>query len=256
MDNYCRCFKCNSVFRNDSDYEDHSCGDSSSDSDTDTEIMIPTSEDGEYICPICENRYITGNLLGEHFILNHNDYSELSRLDELQVSTGFPGFALLEYIGMIQKIELSNYLNNTCPICYGIFKDSEPDYDEYSDEYMDIEYANINKIRGYYSDSESILRNRRPCIVASELSDHRIICAYNKLRRIRRLPVSITCCNSIICYSCLESHLTITNNIMCPFCRKDHTVEDKEYIVEIVCSDTTDREKWIPWWLKHLDIFD
>ena len=33
------------------------------------------------------------------------------------------------------------------------------------------------------------------------------------------------------------------------------TRDDLDYITVIVQSNSTDREKWLPWWNKHVEIF-
>lgn len=71
-----------------------------------------------------------------------------------------------------------------------------------------------------------------------------------------RKPLLLNCCGRSICYSCLMHQLSINNNVICPFCLKDHTRNDLDYIVEIIEIEKTEREKWIPWWENHLDIFE
>ena len=51
------------------------------------------------------------------------------------------------------------------------------------------------------------------------------------------------------------TNISLTNNIICPFCIKDHTQTNTDYIKIVEITDTTDRDKWVPWWEKHLDIF-
>lgn len=68
-------------------------------------------------------------------------------------------------------------------------------------------------------------------------------------------PLILNCCQRQICYSCLLNHISINNNIICPYCMKDHTRNDLDYIKYIIESDITNREKWIEWWTRHLEIF-
>ncbi len=68
-------------------------------------------------------------------------------------------------------------------------------------------------------------------------------------------PLILNCCQRPICCSCLLNHISINNNIICPFCMKDHTRNDLDYIKYIIESNVTNREKWIEWWTRHLEIF-
>ena len=82
---------------------------------------ILSHPNGKFECPICKKKYITQAHLGEHFTITHNDYTEQLVLDNKNV-TGYPGFELLETIGMIlplDKKELHNIIseNKECDIC-------------------------------------------------------------------------------------------------------------------------------------------
>lgn len=82
---------------------------------------ILSHPNGKFECPICKKKYITQAHLGEHFTITHNDYTEQLVLDNKNI-TGYPGFEILELIGMIlplDKKELHHIIseNKECDIC-------------------------------------------------------------------------------------------------------------------------------------------
>ena len=81
------------------------------------------------------------------------------------------------------------------------------------------------------------------------------ICCFEYYEEKQIRPVKIQCCNYYICRPCLRSHMSISDSVICPFCRHDHTVVDADYITIIEESDVTERDKWIPWWENHMEIF-
>ncbi|ARF09714.1 hypothetical protein Indivirus_2_93 [Indivirus ILV1] len=68
-------------------------------------------------------------------------------------------------------------------------------------------------------------------------------------------PLMLSCCNRQICHNCLLNCISINDNLICPFCMKDHTQTHLNYITYITESDITNREKWLDWWSKHIEIF-
>ena len=60
-----------------------------SDDDIPEDHIVPTSANGNYSCPICQKKYLSSALLGEHFTLRHNDYSEMNTLDNNENCTSF-----------------------------------------------------------------------------------------------------------------------------------------------------------------------
>ena len=101
----------------------------------DTIISHPN---GKFECPICKKKYITQAHLGEHFTITHNDYTEQLVLDNKNI-TGYPGFELLEFIGMIlplDKKELHHIIseNKECDICdikYSLIDNNESSENSY-----------------------------------------------------------------------------------------------------------------------------
>jgi len=119
MNEYCRCNKCGNIFNNDNAFTNHKCNVPEVLADGSYAILadnIPTNVNGEYQCPYCTNKYISVDFLGEHFIITHNDYESLTKLDDDIIHIGFPGFELLEYIGMIEYKEKEE-IDEVCQIC-------------------------------------------------------------------------------------------------------------------------------------------
>jgi hypothetical protein len=211
-------------------------------------------------------------MLGEHFFISHNNYQDYTQLDD-KVSDGFPGFELLEYIGMINYTNIDNTVpggmdklikkENKCPICFSIYKYEERkykynpnnkskkvlDYDSDSEIFINkLDYSNL-----FVNDDQIIYNDDKHSLV--EITDKNLIETINKIRLTERLPIIMNCCDCTLCEECLENYITFSNSIICPFCKKDHTREDLDYVTYIIPSDTTDREKWLPWWKNHVTIF-
>lgn len=196
----CMCKKCGLIFNNDELFYIHrdKCLENVIDDDN-----IPMDINGKYKCPSCDNKYSNTFLLGEHFILSHDNYNVLCSLDEKN-HNGFPGFDLLIKINMIKYLNKKKFINKLCGICVFSFTDDN--------------YENI------------ISENRN--------------------------PVKMKCCKRLICCNCLMNHIMSSDTIICPYCRKDHTQTELDYIIFVDISDVTEREKWIPWWENHIDIFN
>jgi hypothetical protein len=77
----------------------------------------------------------------------------------------------------------------------------------------------------------------------------------NEIIQDNRNPIKLRCCRRMLCHDCLMHHIIETDSIICPFCRRDHTRTDLQYIVYVDQVDQTDRDKWIPWWENHMEIF-
>ena len=237
---------------------------------------IPTSQTGTHICPICNNKYATQELLGEHFINDHDNYDQLCNLDNNE-SNGFPGFDLLEYIGMISNLSNKNiiYLINkieNCNICYSKYKFKEESFNKI----LEKEYK-INNIEGYNSDSEifdirnkfkikkninyknfykkKIIINKRKIGIESRIiKNKKLLEIIDIYKDYECLPIKINCCNTTICKDCFKEYIKISNNLICPFCKHDHTVNNK-YIYYYKEFYKCKKKVWIEWWKKHLDIF-
>ena len=77
----------------------------------------------------------------------------------------------------------------------------------------------------------------------------------DEIKENDRSALIMKCCQILICRDCLMNHIIESDSIICPFCRKDHTRTDWNYITYIEPKDTTDRDKWLPWWEDHIEIF-
>jgi hypothetical protein len=112
----CICVKCNEIFNNNLEFDNHKC--SKSKLIHDIQPIIKSESSGKYECPICQLKFTNSFILGEHFILDHNNYDVLCSLDNYQ-HNGFPGFDILEKIGMIMELPIINYHkdNSICEIC-------------------------------------------------------------------------------------------------------------------------------------------
>ena len=268
-ENQCKCEECGQIFINDYHFNKHTCD--KNNKNDDSVDNIPTNIFGQYECMVCKNKYTTPNMLGEHFFLSHNNYQDYAQLDET-ISDGFPGFELLEYIGMITYSLIDDvpggikYLmkkDKRCPICFGIYKYKQSKYRYDKDKYKDIvNYGSdtelvINEpsryIIGPFFCDEILHEEKKDAII--EIKDKKLLDAINEIRLTERLPIMMNCCECTTCEECLEKYITYSNSIICPFCKKDHTRDEFDYITIIVPSNTTDREKWLPWWEKHVAIF-
>ena len=221
-------------------------------------------------CPMCPQTFYTQEFLGEHFIATHNNYEDLSKLDNNK-NKGFPGFKLLIYIGMLSKIKKSERekimeKNKSCSICYQNYKIK-------TKEIISIP----NDDFGYNSDSEihlpssikkssscddlkeeefiSIKKSRSNKKIHRNINDSKLVKFINEYNITEKIPIKLNCCNETICKTCIKEHLSITNSLICPFCMKDHTQEHTDYIKIIDLSDNIDPKRWREWWIRHLDIF-
>lgn len=258
VDNYvstrmCRCITCGILFNNDVEYRSHICG------STPDAVQIPTNPFGTYVCPVCGNRYTSPNMLGEHFILEHNSYEELGSLDTSKKKLGFPGFDILEHIDMIRPVLDTNNFKETCPICSYDYKHKEEPY-SVSDPGL-ICYNSDNELTfgdpeeedsRDLSDSEYIINKK---IKRRSIRDKKLIDKIDEIKTAEILPVKMSCCGYTMCYGCLRSSVETSDNIVCVFCKRDHSERDEEYITVVEESDVCEDKKWLPWWYKHIDIF-
>ena len=251
------CFRCNQSFEDADDLDDHY-------SECDEEITtdtIPTCATGKYTCPTCENKYMTANFLGEHFILSHSNYDELTKLDDTYCK-GFPGFSLLKKIGMIYSLlpsEIKKIMkaDQECRICCESYQYCKPKY-----------IVDENEVEDYVSDGEVIELQTGYSMSRSKSSDNlkvqykqkrnitfkEHINIMNKILQKNTIPCRLTCCNMSICESCLEKHIETINRVICPYCKKDHENTYADYIREHEyvgnCNDS-----WYEWWKDNVDIF-
>lgn len=125
ISNQNQCDRCYELFDDLDDLEDHK-----EECDAPLEDNIPTNIFGNHICPICQKKYITANFLGEHFIIAHSEYSDLTKLD-IKEKIYHPGFDVMIHIGLIEPFrqrEVDDLIENQeeCIICFDKYKYSSP----------------------------------------------------------------------------------------------------------------------------------
>jgi hypothetical protein len=266
ISNLCRCLRCNRIFNNDSDYHRHICLQSSQLPQQD---VMPVDPNGQYECPICKNKYASSNILGEHFITTHNDYSQLGSLDENVQSVGFPGFDILEELYMIRSIgddDIDSIINQNenCSICCYNFRRPTKCYtppvdggnDSYNSDSELLENTEINPTEHQVlkrSKSYPMLKSKS--IPQRRITDMQLIEKINKIRQRSIIPVMMLCCDFYICIDCLRSTLETANNLICPFCRHDHCKVGMNAFT-IIEFEFCNPKFWIPWWERHMAIFD
>lgn len=211
------CDVCNQEFYSNNSLTEHRASvhpvqlnneDDGSESDNESEYQN-NLEEYQYRCPICSRGYNDQIDLGNHFMRRHNNYDVLNMLDQ-KPCDGFPGFDVLNKIGMMRMMHFKEKLSsNNCPLCF-----YEYDIGEFSAS-DDILYTNLDKYSKYNTfrcDTRKIYIDRQ----------HKVI----------RKPIKMLCCKTEFCNSCLRKHINSKyGEPECPFCRKNHTRNDKKYIV-------------------------
>jgi rubrerythrin len=196
------------------------------------------TQNGKFVCPVCELKFNTPYHLGEHFSYAHQSY-EMQKVLDTKTSIYFPGFTMLHMINMIDFLDncqLKKIKDESCPICYveyttSIIKRARSctQFDRLHKSLDKSSYQKIeDAIKKTYADTET------------SLFDH-------------HYPLIMTCCKKYICHLCLKSHIMATYDIACPFCTKDHTREDMTYVTELK-PGMFNKLTWHAWWTKHLDI--
>ena len=237
--------------------------------------QIPTNPFGKFRCPKCSNRYTSEEYLGEHFINEHDDYDELTELDNKKNEIlGFPGFDILEFMNVIKRIPDDQQIKkHKCSICYRNFKFDETEYglgnSELIDGYMsDDQLYKIKKVNIKHDhEMKPIIKNKK-AIYVKKIECHGDVLSVKRdfsnelydsveIRKDKVIPMKTCCCNVKICEYCIEKHFKHNGRIECPFCYKDFENSENDYIVfEIMPSDETDFNKWRDWRERHLDDFN
>jgi hypothetical protein len=246
-----KCNKCGEILDDGDDLEDHMeicdvVGD-----------IIPTSEDGTYICPNCNNKYVTATLLGEHFTLSHNSYTENSSLDR-QKDGGFPGFDILEMIGMIvfrdeiDKLGM-NYELDFCPICRCKYSTYIPQHIQQSSQ-LKRSQSDTNLLKVDKNNASYISYKEDHDISSTEISNKEIINKMN-LRSEYMKPHFTLCCKAHSCGLCIINAIKYQNNLKCLFCTKNHEPEYSGHFK--IIDDTGDcNNSWNEWWSNHKSILN
>jgi hypothetical protein len=194
----------------DSDIDDERVDDERDEDDSDaSDNSDDSDEEGEghiYDCPICHRPFALAIELGNHFMNTHNNYNQLSALDENK-SAGFPGFDVLVKIEMIRYVKSGEKIEeNTCVICCD-------KYDSFMGNKTDIDLVSDNGKNRLFCDDTKMLYSK-------------------KSEEESKYPLELKCCKAIMCSQCLKKHIiSKSGEPECPFCRKNHTRYDKKYIV-------------------------
>lgn len=243
-----KCNKCGALFDDGDDLDDHleNC-------DTIGDI-IPTSDNGAFACPNCDNKYAMAALLGEHFTLSHNSYTENSLLDKPK-NGGFPGFDILEMIGMIVFRDQTRMFNiselDYCPVCACKYSTYEPN----------ITNANQNvSIKRSQSDTNLLNTNKHQHSMFSkedhniesiEISDSDLIDKINT--RVEHMKPHFTlCCKKDICGFCIINIIKYQDNLKCFYCTKNH--EPNGDYLKIMDGTGDCNDSWSNWWLQYKNI--
>jgi len=185
--------------------------DNNEDNNEDEDEEEEEDNDETYTCPICRRIYSTQARLMVHFYNNHDNYEQLSNLDDTGPKGGFPGFDILKKINAIRYIQPEEKLHsNKCVIC---------DY-HYGNHFKSIDdsYINTNTEQKYKSNYKSKYYDD--------------LCINTKSEFPIRHPLEMKCCKANLCADCLKNHIEFKNgDPECPFCRHNHSQLKQKYIV-------------------------
>ena len=222
-----RCNICNITFAYEDDLERH----------------INTVHDGvsqvvEFKCEICNECFSNQYTLGDHILTDHNTYNGLNQLDNDSSTGFFPGFNILDKIGMISDINYNDFKkvyidDDSCVLC--------------------LEKYNFDLVQKCKDDDILYLNNKSN--KSKKYSDFK--CDIKLLdENVKKVdPYFLNCCKKYLCHDCIYNHCDSSNSLRCAFCYKDHTREDLDYIKYIVEDEIIDKSRWRVWWEKHIDIF-
>lgn len=251
--NECVCDNCGQAFDDSDDLDDHveECG-----------IIdnIPVNLLGVYSCPACDNKYVTAGMLGEHFIITHNNYSDMSILDTKKKEGGFPGFDMLNLINMIYSgpiiTEQTILKNDVCYICRYDYKEKQEPLlpsrpIKMTRRSSDSSLAPYKKNHVDGNTYEHIYNKKpQPDLI---INDHQLITEINKVRESEVIPCMMMCCDRSICKQCIKRHIMSTNKIRCPFCDHDHE-SDGDYVTVIEENEEYNTRSWDMWWENNMQL--
>jgi len=217
-----KCNSCNRTFIYEDDLNNHRC------------IQNPIIRH-EYKCDICNEVFSNQYLLGDHILNDHNSYDALNILDNKSTVGYFPGFNILDKIGMISNIEYKKFkeyykYNDTCDLCL---------------EKYDFISEQINK------DDHYIINKKTKNKYENFNCDMKLL----DFKEKKVNPYILNCCKKYLCDECISNYCNSSNSLKCAYCFKDHTREDLDYIKFIDEDEKIDKTRWRKWWEKHIDIF-
>lgn len=222
--------------------------------DEDINENINTDEDlnGKFECIVCNKKYASVFHLGEHFTNDHTNYETLNSLDNYIRRDGYPSFDILRHLNMIRiepykKIEDFRKSKIKCNICNG----------NYHFSYK----LKCNKNKINFNDDMILNKKIKHFNITKDdntldeiiIKDVDLIKMNDEIKKLKH-PITLTCCNNIICNLCLVDHLKNKNDVICIYCLKDFNDYDNKFI-EIMEPEQTNKS-WKKWWKKHKDLFE
>jgi len=192
-------------------------------------------------------------MMGEHFSISHNNYSDMSFLDGKKKKGGFPGFDILELIGIlhtgdsITESEIND--KNSCYICQYMYKEKQEPIEKQDPLVLSRSRSESSLLfcdsmdpdKGTY---ESVYT--KPGFGKPEITDEELLNELNIERERETIPCWMLCCERSICKGCIQKHIQTTNKLRCPYCDVDHELSDEDYIV-IPEANLKYNDSWDSW---------
>ncbi|AYV81882.1 MAG: procyclic acidic repetitive protein PARP [Harvfovirus sp.] len=203
---------------------------------------IQTNSRGRHCCVICRKKYLSAHLLGAHFMITHGKYDRMLELDDNIQKIGFPGFDILEHIGMISRNPSRAVVlegkGAVCKICQEKYvrvskKESVVELDYDSD--TEVMYQKkIPSVKTKVKVQDDLILSFRTDLAGFNIMDFvkypELVDVIKKYEALVRIPIIMSCCEEHLCTECLENTLANSALLSCPFCYVDHTKYDQDYI--------------------------
>jgi len=171
-------------------YPDSMDSDSYPDSDMDSNSNSNMdSNDGTYVCRVCNEVFDYEDELGEHFIRIHGSYDDLSALDAKKQAV-FPGFPFLLKQNMVRYVlhaefsDITKEHSNDCNICCMSYINPDP---------LDADADADTNTQDASEDNKTLTK-----------------------------PLLLLCCKQLICSSCIYNQIKGKGALICPYCNKNH----------------------------------
>lgn len=269
------CNVCSEEFEYQDDYQDHMNtfhiekkqeDDAVSDDSNEEELELPQSKPRrnrfrrffkvpkatpKYECSVCKQKFMSPAYLGNHYLEQHSTYDQNLVLDH-NSHDGFPGFDILEIIGMIDIMNKNDMKNlfisfNCCPICQTKFdfyhKDNTQEIE--SDNECDTRIHNKRSIRERFATLNE-MNLQFKCDMAL---------FYTMKTNFDHSPIQTSCCKKHICKDCIKQHIMFSNSVKCPFCLYDHTRADWNYIT-VYEPSKYNKKSWLAWKKRNSHIYE
>lgn len=190
---------------------------------------------GNYVCPVCNQKFSTPFYLGEHFTEDHQSYHTQSDLDQMIPKTSFCGFEIMEMIDMIyvprRNKEINDIIkknNGVCSICCEQYKTDQSN-----------------------QSNQNILSDTTNCnIPKNGLELDNLIKSQDETNNF---AIVMTCCGNDLCHNCIKKNCFEQNNITCVFCKLDHSMKHPDnllYISQVELCSFFNNKSWNEWWSK------